>query len=372
MYKDTSSKPNQTYLDDLATKVDENNEPNNKGYAFAIGTSAENVPSDGKTGYQEKITWKLWDYTKRARGPKQDAIYTVQMKNYNLGADWKTVATYTNDGTVTINDPDEYETTITQQGNGIVIAPNGLSNNNSAIHNGLLKVLRDYKHYAQVIVTRVNSEGQEITASFADDEEKMYAYREITNAELAKATMLAISYAFYINDGGNSDYSNINNQFKYGGEGTVVGGKGSATFSSRSRATFEFGAGKFKHTYSFNEYAPSMLTQSNTSNSFLKLSSSATYTCGIKGDIDSYVYKFKDAQEFKVNYANTEPNLSLNTAIVTFEAPDNNTLKLSVERNETTTTIVNTSDNDTRKRWFPMQIHGDKKYLLKDATYGWW
>ena len=372
VYKDTSSKPNQTYLDDLATKVDENNEPNNKGYAFAIGTSAENVPSDGKTGYQEKITWKLWDYTKRARGPKQDAIYTVQMKNYNLGADWKTVATYTNDGTVTINDPDEYETTITQQGNGIVIAPNGLSNNNSAIHNGLLKVLRDYKHYAQVIVTRVNSEGQEITASFADDEEKMYAYREITNAELAKATMLAISYAFYINDGGNSDYSNINNQFKYGGEGTVVGGKGSATFSSRSRATFEFGAGKFKHTYSFNEYAPSMLTQSNTSNSFLKLSSSATYTCGIKGDIDSYVYKFKDAQEFKVNYANTEPNLSLNTAIVTFEAPDNNTLKLSVERNETTTTIVNTSDNDTRKRWFPMQIHGDKKYLLKDATYGWW
>ena len=371
MYKDTSSKPNQTYLDDLATKVDENNEPNNKGYAFAIETSAENVTVDGEAGYNEKISWKLWDYTKRAKGPKQDAIYIVQIKNNNLGADWKTVATYTNDGTVTINDPDEYETTITQQGNGIVIAPNGLSNNNSAIHNGLLKVLRDYKHYAQVIVTRETAAG-EITASFADDEENMYAYREVTNAELAKATMLAISYAFYINDGGNSDYSNIGNQFKYGGEGTVVGGNGSATFSSRSRATFEFGAGKFKHTYSFNEYAPSMLTQSNTSNSFLKLSSSATYTCGIKGDIDSYVYKFKDAQEFKVNYANTEPNLSLNTAIVTFEAPDNNTLKLSVERNETTTTIVNTSDNDTRKRWFPMQIHGDKKYLLKDATYGWW
>lgn len=371
MYKDTSSKPNQTYLDDLATKVDENNEPNNKGYAFAIETSAENVTVDGEAGYNEKISWKLWDYTKRAKGPKQDAIYIVQMKNNNLGADWKTVATYTNDGTVTINDPDEYETTITQQGNGIVIAPNGLSNNNSAIHNGLLKVLRDYKHYAQIIVTRETSAG-EITASFADDEENMYAYREVTNAELAKATMLAISYAFYINDGGNSDYSNIGKQFKYGGEGTVVGEIGSATFSARSRATSEFGIGKFKHTYSFYEYAPAMLTKSNTSNSFLKFSSSATYMCGIKGDADSYVYKFKDAQEFIVNYANTEPNLSLNSATVTFEAPDNNTLKLSVTRNGTTTTIVDTSDNDTRKRWFPMQIHGDKKYLLNDAAYGWW
>ena len=207
MYKDTSSKPNQTYLDDLATKVDENNEPNNKGYAFAIETSAENVTVDGEAGYNEKISWKLWDYTKRAKGPKQDAIYIVQMKNNNLGADWKTVATYTNDGTVTINDLDEYETTITQQGNGIVIAPNGLSNNNSAIHNGLLKVLRDYKHYAQVIVTRETAAG-EITASFADDEENNYIVRKITKGELTKSISLIIADAIYqagISSGGSRE-----------------------------------------------------------------------------------------------------------------------------------------------------------------------
>ena len=129
------------------------------------------------------------------------------MKNNNLGADWKTVATYTNDGTVTINDPDEYETTITQQGNGIVIAPNGLNNNNSAIHNGLLKVLRDYKHYAQVIVTRETAAG-EITASFADDEENNYIVRKITEGELTKSISLIIADAIYqagISSGGSRE-----------------------------------------------------------------------------------------------------------------------------------------------------------------------
>ena len=55
------------------------------------------------------------------------------MQNNNLGDDWKKVATYKNDGTVTINNPAEYETTITQQGNGIVIAPNGLASNDNAV-----------------------------------------------------------------------------------------------------------------------------------------------------------------------------------------------------------------------------------------------
>ena len=328
MYEDTSSKPNQTYLDDLATKVDENNEPNNKGYAFAIETSAENVTVDGETGYNEKISWKLWDYTKRARGPKQDAIYTVQIKNNNLGADWKTVATYTNDGTISINSAPEYDTTITQQGNGIVITPNGLSNNNSAIHNGLLKVLRDYKHYAQVIVTRETSAG-EITASFADDEENMYAYREVTDAELAKATMLAVAYAFYINDGGLPDYTNIDTQFKYRGAGNSTG----TTFTNRERYEFlEVSMwGKYYGHYSLSDYSPSMITPANIAANFLKISTKSSYKFNIKGDIDNYIYQFTDTNILTVNYANTEPNLSLNSATVSFEAPDNNTLNLSVE-----------------------------------------
>ena len=367
VYEDTSSKPNQTYLDDLASKVDENGEPNNKGYAFAIATKAENVTVNGEPGYSEKISWTPWDYTKRARGPKQDATYYVNMKNNNLGAEWINVATYKNDRTIT---PNTYkETTIAIDGNGVKITPTGLSDN--TVHNGLLKVLRDYKHYAQVIVTRENSNGQVITASFADNEENMYTYREITNAELAKATMLAISYAFYINDGGNSDYSNIENRFKYGDKDIQI--NGNTGYASFKEAKLQWGAdtGKYKGSYSLTNYDPLMLTPGGVSSTLLKLTTGSNEIM-IKGLYDYYLFKFISTNQLTVDYANTEPNLSLNSATVTFEAPDNNTLKLSVTRNGTTTTIVNTSDNNTRKRWFPMQIHGDEKYLLKDATYGWW
>ena len=37
---------------------------------------------------------------------------------------------------------------------------NDLSSNDSAIHNGILKVLRDYKHYVKITVTRENSKGE--------------------------------------------------------------------------------------------------------------------------------------------------------------------------------------------------------------------
>ena len=49
----------------------------------------------------------------------------------------------------------------------------------------------------------------------------------------AKATMLVVAYAFYRNDEGSPDYSNIGEQFKYGGGGTVQGKTGSATFTDR-------------------------------------------------------------------------------------------------------------------------------------------
>ena len=195
VYEDTSSKPNQTYLNDLASKVDENGEPHNKGYAFAIATKAENVTVNGEPGYSEKISWTPWDYTKRARGPKQDAIYSVNMKNNNLGAEWINVATYKNDGTIT---PNTYkETTIAIDVNGVKITPNELSSDDSAVHNGLLKVLRDYKHYVQVLVTRENSNGQVITASFADDEENYFANRKITIQEFALSTATSIGDSLY-------------------------------------------------------------------------------------------------------------------------------------------------------------------------------
>lgn len=358
MYKDTSSKPNQTYLDDLATKVDENNEPNNKGYAFAIETSAENVTVDGEAGYNEKISWKLWDYTKRAKGPKQDAIYIVQMKNNNLGADWKTVATYTNDGTVTINDLDEYETTITQQGNGIVIAPNGLSNNNSAIHNGLLKVLRDYKHYAQVIVTRETAAG-EITASFADDEENMYAYREVTNAELAKATMLVLSDAFYrANNGGNLNY-----ELKQGSNGE--GFTGSYKIQHDPDAFLQLSEDYY---FYLTEYSPKFPTKAggNPVETINISTTSKTYRKG--AGVGSHPRSF-DTTIIKVNGVDDYSSIIKDkTVTFTLSSADKDECNGTISCGDFSITLT----NGDRKYWLPMALLNQPTWYNNDAAYGWW
>ena len=265
-YEDpSSSKPNQTYLDDLASKVDENGEPHNKGYAFAIATKAENVTVNGEPGYSEKISWTPWDYTKRARGPKQDATYYVNMKNNNLGAEWINVATYKNDRTIT---PNTYkETTIAIDGNGVKITPTGLSDN--TVHNGLLKVLRDYKHYVQVIVTRENSNGQVITASFADDEENMYAYREVSHSEFSRIATLpmAIGIRAAVNDQG----------IKWTG-----GQSGSATAINPGAGTvsIETYGGAFSQVRSdikFNNYKPVLKTKSEIELTFVTVGTSQLY-----------------------------------------------------------------------------------------------
>lgn len=366
MYKDTSSKPNQTYLDDLTTKFDENGEPHNKGYAFAIETSAENVTVDGEAGYNEKISWKLWDYTKRAKGPKQDAIYIVQMKNNNLGADWKTVATYTNDGTVTINDPDEYETTITQQGNGIVIAPNGLSNDNSAIHNGLLKVLRDYKHYAQVIVTRETAAG-EITASFADDEENMYAYREVTNAELAKATMLVLSDAFYrANNGGNLNY-----ELKEGSNGTYF--SGSYKIQHDPDAFWQLSKDYY---FNLTKYSPKFPTKAGgdaveTLNTQLCQTiniSTTSKTCRKEAGVGSHPQSF-DTTTITVNGVDDYSSIIKDkTVTFTLSSADKDECNGTISCGNFSITLTN---ND-RKNLLPMALLNQPTWYNNDATYGWW
>ena len=287
------------------------------------------------------------------------------MKNYNLGADWKTVATYTNDGTVTINDPDEYETTITQQGNGIVIAPNGLSNNNSAIHNGLLKVLRDYKHYAQVIVTRETAAG-EITASFADDEENMYAYREVTNAELAKATMLVLSDAFYRANNG----ENLNYELKEGSNGS--GFTGSYKIQHDPDATWQIS--KLYYFY-LNDYSPKFPTKAGGD-----ANENNTKLCQtIKVTTSSKVYRKRttegshpqsfDTTTFTVNGVDDYSSI-IKDRTVTFviSSADKNECNGTLSCGDFSITLT----NGDRKYWLPMALLNQPTWYNNDATYGWW
>ena len=185
------------------------------------------------------------------------------MKNNNLGAEWINVATYKNDGTIS---PSTYkETTIAINGNGVKITPTGLSYD--TVHNGLLKVLRDYKHYAQVIVKRVNSEGQEITASFADNEENMYAYREVSHSEFSRIATLpmAIGIRAAVNDQG----------IKWTG-----GQSGSATAINPGAGTVSintYGPGYIRSDVNFTNYKPLLTTKSGIELTFVTVGTSSLF-----------------------------------------------------------------------------------------------
>ncbi|MBE6350806.1 MAG: hypothetical protein E7062_08695, partial [Spirochaetaceae bacterium] len=314
-YDAKNTVPSATYLAYLESQKDEYNEPINKGYPFALEIEASNVAtSEGVASFTERIRWTLWDFEERARGPKEG--FVIALKNNNLGSDWKTVASVDLEGNVSINNDSSYNTIIEQQGNGITLTPTDTSATH--IHEGLLKVLRDYKHYVQVVSERENSEGEVIAASFADNEDSVYSYRQVTDAELAKATMLVVAYAFYRNDEGSPDYSNIGEQFKYGGGGTVQGKTGSATFTDREGygITDITNWGKYYMTYSFSNYCPEMKDVSGNSSSFLKISSPSSYTGKIKGNADNYIYSFLDTNQISVAY--DDDSLGLTGGTVTF------------------------------------------------------
>ena len=354
VYEDTSSKPNQTYLDDLASKLDENGEPHNKGYAFAIATKAENVTVNGEPGYSEKISWTPWDYTKRARGPKQDAIYSVNMKNNNLGAEWINVATYKNDKTIT---PSTYkETTIAIDGNGVKITPNGLSSDDSAVHNGLLKVLRDYKHYVQVLVTRENSNGQVITASFADDENDNYITRQITSGEFARSVALVFSYGIYdFHDGG-----------KFNGTDETITSSNGGTFHYWWPFNFNN-----EYTYRIINYSPEMQTPANIPKNFVSISTDAdSVKLTVNGSAGSSHMKI--IQSVKLNVKGPSDANFLGNGDVTLYC-ENAKGSMSGTYNNKSFNISFNSE-DARKYWVPLRFGPDSKesWYITNSSYGWW
>ena len=189
--------------------------------------------------------------------------------------------------------------------------------------------------------------------------------------------MLAISYAFYLNDGGLINYSNINNKFWYGGDGktgkTIVGNNGYATFSDKVSATSELGAGKGKASFIFTDYAPTVITPYNKKASFLKISSES-HSFGIKSKYESslsdpYIYLFMDSANFSISsYDKTDINYS---ATLSVTVPNSNSVKIEITRNGEKRTLIDTSDSSIRKQWLPMQFD-DSKYELHNKEYGWW
>ena len=356
-------------------KSEADREQLNKGYVLATKLEASyggEVLSDGSgyakddKYYSEKVSWSSWDEDERKIFPDFAEIYIF---NDDLSSEWKKLAAL-DLSTLEPQTPETHtDTLIEKVGTGLLLKPAKITEGSAATTDGILKVLRNAKHYYKIVLKRGEKEVQ------IGINRDIYACRQITDEELAKAAMLAFSYTFYIKQGGNADLSNVNTALKYTGEGALKStGGGSASFSKRhSNGTID---------YSFDNYAPEMLAPSGKYVSFIKMNiqKSEASLWYISGSVPiSYrLYKLgSDSNPVKIQTASVfETAVPDYSSVVTITCNDDYdaSLKLSIKRGDKTTELITTTDRTTLRKWVPFQFYNDKKdhFYIKDKNYGWW
>lgn len=361
---------NYTYPDDSKK------ERLNKGYLLATNFSAgyggdSAASSADKYYYSEKVTWSEWDYDKRAIGPT--GAY-VSIKNYNLSGNWTKVFSLDSSlhysGNETVPNTDIWKADeVTAYLSPHEVATADSVNSGSMVNtDGPLMVLRDAKHYYSLTLVREST-----SVSLAEDD-SVYACRQLSDAEIARAAMLALSYGFYVHDSGVPDYSKAESQHKYGDAGTVTGGEGTMSFSNGKSLGVE-AIGKYKATYSLTgNFAPSQMTPGGRPGTCVGISSGSPFTGSfwIRGKADYFLFEFKNEDCIIVNKADTSIPVDY-SATISFICSDADSITLKITRNAKETILCNSkSDGPRRKRWCPMQIHSYKRYEITNPEYGWW
>lgn len=364
----TVSSVHNSFIEEIERKenLDKNGERACKGYAFTL----PGITAKTGTGYSEEVYWEAYDYSKRAQGPES---YEIFMRNDNKKDDWVKICTLkagNNSQNATLNaktvNKEIYDIDLDFTGLSFTVQPSGIASGTASNTDGLLKVLRDAKHYYKIEAARKVG-GTDIRASYGDDK-SVYAYRQITDEELVKSSLLVMAYAFYLNAGGNADLSNADSKLKYaeGNNLSSVNG-GSAVFGGRSLLGV-FEAGKYKADVSMTNYAPTQLTPAGVSSVMLGISMTNVST-RTKGLSDCYLDKFR-TENFTVGVAPVDSELKklssyTNEFTMTCTGSGNLTVKINGS------SIVSATSADVRRTWFPIQID-DNHCWLKDSSYGWW
>ena len=168
-------------------------EPANKGYFFSVvgaEASKTDIKDGGASTFAEELAITPYNWTERKNGPEK---YKVYVKNNNIDGNYNLVATIPVNkesyGTPAVNVSD---INVTVSGSGLRFTPIFSGD----VHGGLLKVLRDYKHYYKIEAVRTikDSDGveTEITAVLGDDD-SIWGARQITIDEFARAAIIGMS-----------------------------------------------------------------------------------------------------------------------------------------------------------------------------------
>lgn len=207
----------QTY----STPQGERKEQDNKGYLLTLEGFAADVCSE-KT-YYEQLSWKDWDYDVRAVGP--DSM-TIKIQNNNIDAEFPSLVEITKANAkmgCTIEADIKDITIEPNQTNRIYVAPAGIVAGTSGTTDGMLKVLRDYKHNYTFELSRTVKEGDEPVSVRNSDYETDYiktAYRQITAEEFAIVSAISIADTIFDTSYCSESSSNVgyDRTFKFNGK----------------------------------------------------------------------------------------------------------------------------------------------------------
>ncbi len=348
----------------IASKKDSNNEKNNKGYILSLEAPAAKYGGiqngddyiKDKYYYSENLSWKQYNPEEKRQG--FDTV-EISMLNTNKKDGWIPIVKLNpNDFSVLDKDiaPAEYDLFIEKTTNSdIAIMPKSIiTEGGTNTTNGLLKVLRDAKHYYMIKASRtlIDSEGKKKTIEISKGEDgSIYAYRQITDEELVKVTMLAFS-------DGTERIGNLNFEKKDIYANGTFNGNLSAYHNGNK---INWGT---EYKLSFLNYSPIYNTPSNKNSTIITINAKVTTNRKLPGS-GSYPVSF-NITEIYVSPADEKiSTLSSYTKTVSFSLSSKSSATIKCGD------LNKTLNEDERPYWLPMKLDGDKCYN-KEKEYGWW
>lgn len=361
-YEDLTIDPYyEKYLSESVETV--NNERNNKGYIFSFApiTATYNGTREGadykkdEFYYSERVSWNAYDYSERAVGP---ISCSIEMLNTNKTTGWIKLADIDiNNGLVT-DTLDVSDNGITEKkyikdlildssrDRMLILSPRGITNKTSSNTDGLLKVLRDAKHYYRIRCNFIDKNGTIV--DLPDD--SVYAYRQITDEELVKVTMLAFS-------DGTERIGNLNFENKDIYANGTFNGNLSAYHNGNK---IKWGT---EYKLSFLNYSPIYNTPSNKNSTIITINAEVTTNRKLPGS-DSYPVSFNTTEIYVSPADEKISTLSSYTKTVSFSLSSKSSATIKCGD-------LNKTLKDERPYWLPMKLDGDKCYN-KEKEYGWW
>lgn len=344
----------KTKLEDRYTYPDGvSKEEANKGYLQNINLRAsclgEDKDIDDPEYYTEQVAWEKWDFTKARLGPSN---YKIYMMNPDLQAEWTLIADIGSTEAFEQTTKTVKEAVMEKFQTVINLTPEGYAGGTKTNTGGLLKVLRNPKHYYKVVL---NSNDVLPTVEIGGDEEisknlGIFGYRQITKEEFVKAAMLAIT------DG----YSKLL-PLPSTAPGAVNISK--AGYSGIINMTAPLWNKNID--FIFNDYVPEYITPSNYKG-YINVISGVIYAQRKDGTV-GYVEATRETSSVTVSkFYEWLPDSYSGILTIVFDAKGDSIFSSDSFSYKTTT-------NEERRKWFPCKCRDDYNTdYTQSSQYGWW